>query len=75
MAVHPIEFRYGTPEMRAVWSEENRFACVVAVEVALAQAEAAHGLIPGAAAGRSHRTHRRHPLPVQKRSRQRSATT
>ena len=51
MAVHPIEYRYGTPEMRAVWSEENRFACVVAVEVALAQAEAVHGLIPGDAAG------------------------
>ena len=51
MAVHPIEYRYGTPEMRAIWSEENRFSCVVAAEVALAQAEAAHGLIPEAAAG------------------------
>jgi adenylosuccinate lyase len=50
MAVHPIEERYGTPEMRAVWSEKTRFACVVAVEVALAQAEAAHGMIPAAAA-------------------------
>jgi len=50
MAVHPIEFRYGTPEMRSVWNEENRFSCVVAAEVALAQAEAAHGLIPQAAA-------------------------
>ena len=37
--------------MRAVWSEENRFSCVIAAEVALAQAEAAHGLIPEAAAG------------------------
>jgi adenylosuccinate lyase len=51
MAIHPIENRYGTPEMRAVWSEENRFACVVAVESALAQAEAAQGMIPVAAAG------------------------
>jgi len=51
MAVHPIEYRYGTPEMRAIWSEENRFSCVVTAEVALAQAEAAHGLIPEAAAG------------------------
>ena len=50
MAVHPIEERYGTPEMRAVWSEKTRFACVVAVEVALAKAEAAHGMIPPAAA-------------------------
>jgi adenylosuccinate lyase len=50
MAVHPIEERYGTPEMRAVWSEKTRFSCVVAVEVALAKAEAAHGMIPAAAA-------------------------
>lgn len=46
MAVHPIEERYGTAEMRAVWSEENRFSCIVAAEVALAQAEAAQGIIP-----------------------------
>ena len=50
MAVHPIEERYGTTEMRAVWSEKTRFACVVAVEVALAKAEATHGMIPAAAA-------------------------
>jgi adenylosuccinate lyase len=36
--------------MRAVWSERNRFACIVAAEVALAKAEAAHGVIPEAAA-------------------------
>jgi len=46
MAIHPIDYRYGTPEMRAVWSEENRFRAIVAVEVALARAEAAHGMIP-----------------------------
>ena len=51
MAVHPIEERYGTTEMRAVWSEKNRFSCVVAAEVALARAEAHHGMIPAAAAG------------------------
>jgi len=50
MAVHPIEERYGTTEMRAVWSEKNRFACIVAAEVALAKAEAHHGMIPAAAA-------------------------
>ena len=50
MAVHPIEYRYGTAEMRAVWSEENRFACVVAAEAALAQAEATQGMIPADAA-------------------------
>ena len=50
MAVHPIEERYGTAEMRAVWSEKNRFSCVVKAEVALARAEAHHGMIPAAAA-------------------------
>ena len=50
MAVHPIEERYGTTEMRAVWSEENRFSCIVRAEVALAKAEATHGMIPAAAA-------------------------
>ncbi len=50
MAVHPIEERYGTKEMRAVWSEKNRFSCIVSAEVALAKAEARHGMIPIAAA-------------------------
>jgi len=50
MAVHPIEERYGTAEMRAVWSEKNRFSCVVAAEVALAKAEASQGMIPAEAA-------------------------
>jgi len=50
MAIHPIEYRYGTGEMRRIWSEEFRFSCIVRAEVALAQALAAHGLIPGEAA-------------------------
>ncbi len=50
MAIHPIDFRYGTPEMRAVWDEENRFRCVIAAEVGLAVAEAKAGVIPQAAA-------------------------
>lgn len=50
MAVHPIEERYGTKEMRAIWSEKNRFSCIVSAEVALAKAEARHGMIPPAAA-------------------------
>ncbi|MDD2473038.1 MAG: adenylosuccinate lyase, partial [Methanoculleus sp.] len=33
-------------EMRAVWNEENRFRAIVMAEVALARAEAAHGMIP-----------------------------
>ncbi|NYT05278.1 MAG: adenylosuccinate lyase [Methanomicrobiales archaeon] len=50
MAIHPIDFRYGTAEMRAVWDEENRFSCIVAAEAALAYAEGVHGLIPDDAA-------------------------
>ncbi|HDQ08105.1 MAG TPA: adenylosuccinate lyase [Methanoculleus sp.] len=48
MAIHPIDFRYGTPEMRAVWDEENRFRSVIRAEVALAVAEARTGIIPEA---------------------------
>ena len=47
MAIHPIDSRYGTPEMRAVWTEEHRFSCIIQAEAALARAEAACGLIPG----------------------------
>lgn len=50
MAIHPIEYRYGTPEMRRVWTEESRFACIVRAEIALAGAEASIGLIPKDAA-------------------------
>ncbi len=32
--------------MRKIWSEEHRFACIVAAEVALAHAEAIQGLLP-----------------------------
>ncbi len=24
MAIHPIEFRYGTPEMKNIWESENK---------------------------------------------------
>ena len=51
MAIHPIDFRYGTPEMRAVFSEENRFLSIVQAEIALARAGADFDLIPPVAAG------------------------
>lgn len=50
MAIHPIEFRYGTAAMREIWGEEHRFRCIVAAEVGLAKAEAACGMIPREAA-------------------------
>ena len=52
MAIHPIDFRYGTPEMRAVFSEENRFLSIVQAEIALARAGADFGLVPPGAAGK-----------------------
>ncbi|HEY9245595.1 MAG TPA: adenylosuccinate lyase [Candidatus Methanoperedens sp.] len=47
MAIHPIEYRYGHPEMKAVWSEENRLRKMLSVEAALAKAEVQAGYIPG----------------------------
>lgn len=46
MAIHPIEYRYGTPEMKAVWTEETKLSKLLLVEAALARAEAEVGLVP-----------------------------
>jgi len=51
MAIHPIEFRYGNPEMKDLWSENYRFRCLFRVEAALSRAEEELGLIPKGAAG------------------------
>lgn len=55
MASHLIDFllignNFGTPEMRAVWSEHNRLTKQVDVEIALALAEGELGVIPSDAA-------------------------
>ncbi len=41
--------RYTLPEMGAVWSEEARFGRMLDVEIAVARAQAARGLVPAAA--------------------------
>ena len=46
MAIHPIEFRYGTPEMKRIWEQENKQQRMLDIESALAQAEGEHGIIP-----------------------------
>jgi adenylosuccinate lyase len=46
MAIHPIEFRYGTEEMRKVWDNKNKLQKMLEVEAALAEAEAYLNLIP-----------------------------
>jgi adenylosuccinate lyase len=42
----PIDFRYGRPEMKAIFEEESRLQRLLDVEAALARAEAKAGLIP-----------------------------
>lgn len=50
VAIHPIDYRYGTAEMKHVWSQENRLIKILQTEAALARAEADMGLIPADAA-------------------------
>lgn len=50
VAIHPIDYRYGTEEMKHVWSQENRLTKIMQTEAALARAEADVGLIPADAA-------------------------
>ena len=45
MSVCPLDFRYGRPEMKAVFDEENRLQRILDVEAALAQAQAKAGNI------------------------------
>ena len=46
MAIHPIEFRDGTPEMKRIWEQENKQQRMLDIESALAQAEGELGIIP-----------------------------
>lgn len=46
----PLEFRYGRPEVRALFSREARLKRALRVEAALASAEAEAGMIPAPAA-------------------------
>jgi adenylosuccinate lyase len=50
MAIHPIEFRYGTDEMREIWETDNKLQKMLEVEAALAEAEADLDIIPKNAA-------------------------
>ncbi|MFC7374672.1 adenylosuccinate lyase [Brachybacterium sp. GCM10030267] len=55
MASHVVDMltignSFSTPEMREIWSEENRLRCQLDVEAALAAAEGALGVIPREAA-------------------------
>ncbi|MBW9222662.1 adenylosuccinate lyase [Methanothermococcus sp. SCGC AD-155-C09] len=50
MAVHPIDFRYGSKEMKKVWEEENKLQKMLEVEAALAKSQGELGIIPMEAA-------------------------
>lgn len=50
--VCPLDFRYGRPEMKALWTEEARLRYLLQVEAALARAHAETGTIPKDAAKR-----------------------
>lgn len=50
MAIHPIEYRYSTPEMYAIFTEESILQKKLDVEAALARAQAVVGNIPKDAA-------------------------
>ncbi len=50
MAIHPIEYRYGSEEMRKIFDVENKLNLMLKVEAALAKAHAELGNIPKEAA-------------------------
>lgn len=52
MPVHPIEYRYGSREMREIFEISTKYKLMAKVEAALAKAEAQVGLIPREAADR-----------------------
>ena len=51
MVIHPIDYRYGSEEMRRIFEEEARLQRFLDVEAALARAHAAVGSISKAEAG------------------------
>ena len=50
MAIHPIEFRYGSPEMKSIFEEQSRLQKLLDIEASLARAHAKVGNIPKSAA-------------------------
>ena len=45
MIVHPVDYRYGTPQMKRIWSEESKIKRMVRVEIALLKALAKRGYL------------------------------
>jgi adenylosuccinate lyase len=49
-SVCPLDFRYGHPSMKTIFSDENKLKCLLQVEATLARAHAKLGTIPESAA-------------------------
>ncbi|MFW6186304.1 MAG: adenylosuccinate lyase [Halobacteriota archaeon] len=45
MIVHPIDYRYGTPQMKRIWSEESKIKRMIRVEMAILKALANKGYL------------------------------
>ncbi len=45
MIVHPIDYRYGTPQMKRIWSEDSKIKRMIRVEIALLKALAKKGYL------------------------------
>ncbi len=45
MIVHPIDYRYGTEEMKRIWSEESKIKRMIWVEISLLKALAKRGYL------------------------------
>ncbi len=54
MPIHPIEYRYGTVEMRKIWDRDEWLKRMVMVEAALLKALSEVGLAPSEAADKIH---------------------
>ncbi|HDI73589.1 MAG TPA: adenylosuccinate lyase [Candidatus Korarchaeota archaeon] len=50
MPVHPIDYRYGSSDMRRIFEPETKIRLMARFEAALAKVQARHGLIPREAA-------------------------
>jgi len=45
LIIHPIDYRYGTKEMKSIWSENSKIKRMIAVEIALLKALAKKGYL------------------------------
>jgi adenylosuccinate lyase len=45
MIVHPIDYRYGTPQMKRIWSEDSKIKRMIRVEIAILKALAKKGYL------------------------------